>query len=114
MLASTSYMPLPTKIMIVLTIALSAICLVRVAWKAIKTATSPVRSVHAVVADKHKLETPAPMRYKAGVSRTRYVVTFSAEGKKRSFYVSEFSYNGYRLKESGTLKYKGERLIDFS
>ena len=43
-----------------------------------------------------------------------YYVTFSINGKHRSFKVSEFSYGGYRKGESGTLKYKGDRLIDFS
>ena len=43
-----------------------------------------------------------------------YYVTFSVNGKHRSFKVSEFSYGGYRKGETGTLKYKGDRLIDFS
>ena len=43
-----------------------------------------------------------------------YYVTFSVNGKRRSFKVSEFSYGGYRKGETGTLKYKGDRLIDFS
>ena len=43
----------------------------------------------------------------------RYYVTFQFNGKRKSFSVSEFSYNGYRKGETGTLKYKGDRLIDF-
>jgi hypothetical protein len=43
-----------------------------------------------------------------------YYVTFQVGGKRRSFRVSDFSYNGYRIGESGTLTYKGDRLIDFS
>ena len=31
-----------------------------------------------------------------------------------SFYVSELSYGGYRVGESGTLKYRGDRIIDFN
>ena len=42
-----------------------------------------------------------------------YVVTFLAGDKKLSFYVSEYSYNGYRINQKGTLKYKGTMLIDF-
>ena len=45
--------------------------------------------------------------------RVKYVVIFSAEGEKLSFYVSEFSYNGYHKGEKGTLTYKGKRLVDF-
>jgi hypothetical protein len=41
------------------------------------------------------------------------VVTFSAEGKRLSFYVSAFSYAGYTINESGMLTYKGDRLIGF-
>lgn len=42
-----------------------------------------------------------------------YVVTFLAGDKKLSFYVSEYSYNGYRINQKGILKYKGTMLIDF-
>ena len=42
-----------------------------------------------------------------------YVVTFLAGDKKLSFYVSEYSYNGYRINQKGTLKFKGTMLIDF-
>ena len=36
-----------------------------------------------------------------------------ADGKRLPFYVSEFSYSGYRLKEKGTLTYRGDRLLKF-
>ena len=42
-----------------------------------------------------------------------YVVTFLAGDKKLSFYVSEYSYNGYKVNQKGTLRYKGTMLIDF-
>ena len=42
-----------------------------------------------------------------------YVVTFLAGDKKLSFYVSEYSYNGYTINQKGTLKFKGTMLIDF-
>ena len=41
-------------------------------------------------------------------------VTFLIGNKHRSFRVSEFSYHGFRNGETGTLKYRGDRLIDFS
>lgn len=41
------------------------------------------------------------------------MVAFMANGKKRYFYVSEFSYGGYRINETGTLKYRGDRLLSF-
>lgn len=51
----------------------------------------------------------------SGTGKTKQCyVTFLINGKRRSFKVSEFSYNGYRKGKTGTLKYKGDRLIDFS
>ena len=70
---------------------------------------APVKTARATVVDKSKtrlLSTKDPQRY-------RYTVVFSVEGKKRGFYISEFSYGGYRVGERGTLTYKGDRLIEF-
>lgn len=53
-------------------------------------------------------------KYAPGNKRVRYVVNFLADGKKKSFYVHEFSYNGYHKGERGTITYRGDRLIDFS
>lgn len=70
---------------------------------------SPVRTVRAKVVDKSKVEFPS----KYGTN-TKYTVVFQTEGGKRlSFYVSEFSYGGYRRGESGMLKYQGNRIIGF-
>ena len=71
---------------------------------------SPVRTIRAKVIDKNKVEFPS----KYG-KNTKYAIVFQTEGgKKLSFYVSEFSYGGYRRGETGTLKYQGDRIIDFS
>lgn len=51
---------------------------------------------------------------KYGGKSVRYVVIFLVDGRKKSFYVSEFSWNGYREGERGKLTYQGDRLIDFS
>ena len=53
-------------------------------------------------------------KYSATGKSLHYYVTFLVNGKRKSFKVSEFSYNGYHKGETGTLKYKGDRLIDFS
>ena len=71
-----------------------------------------VRTVSAEVVGKQTVEWFS--KYAGNGKRTRYVVNFLVEGKKKSFYVSEFSYNGYRKGERGTLTYQGDRLIDFS
>lgn len=72
---------------------------------------SPVKTVSAVVVDKHKTEVFS--KYAGNGKQVKYVVVFSAGGKKLSFYVSEFSYSGYRAGEKGKLTYKGNRIIDF-
>ena len=71
---------------------------------------APVKKVKATVIDKNKVE----LFSKHGGKHYKYAVVFSAGAEKLSFYVSEFSYGGYRKGESGMLTYKGNRLIDFS
>ena len=53
-------------------------------------------------------------KYAASGKTNHYYVTFQIGSKCRSFKVSEFSYNGYHKGETGTLRFKGDRLIDFS
>ncbi|MBQ6997104.1 MAG: DUF2500 family protein [Oscillospiraceae bacterium] len=71
-----------------------------------------VKTVKATVVHKQTVESFS--KYAGNGTHTRYCVTFLIGGKRRSFYVSEFSYRGYKLNESGTLKYRGSRIIDFS
>jgi len=73
---------------------------------------SRTKTVKAVVV--HKQPVTSFSKYAGNAQHTRYCVTFQAGKKKLSFYVSEFSYKGYRINESGTLKYKGSKIIDFS
>ena len=79
--------------------------------KAVKNRCAPIKTVKAVVVDKNKVETFS--KYSGNGKSEKYVIVFSVNGKKKSFYVSQFSYNGYRINEKGTLKYKGDKLIDF-
>lgn len=72
---------------------------------------APVKTVSATVADKHKTESFS--KYAGNGKHIKYVIVFSAGGKKLSFYVSEFSYGGYRVGEKGTLTYKGNKIIAF-
>ena len=85
--------------------------MVRLLIKAIKTKHAPIKSVKAVVIDKHIIETFS--KYSGNGKYEKYVIVFSVDGKKKSFYVSQFSYGGYRVNEKGTLKYKGDKLIGF-
>lgn len=70
-----------------------------------------LHTVKARVVDKHTVESFS--KYKGNGKNIRYVVVFEIAGKKKGFYVSEFSYSGYRTGETGTLQYRGDRIVDF-
>ena len=86
--------------------------IVRIIIKTIKNKYASVKTVKAVVIDKHKIETFS--KYSGNGKNEKYVVVFSVNGKKKSFYVSQFSYGGYKINEKGKLKYKGDNLIGFN
>lgn len=94
-----------------LLIGLWAVAMLRVLIKAVKNKRAPVKTAAAVVADKNIVKTFS--KYAGNAEHKKYVVIFSVDGRKKSFYVSDFSYAGYRVGEKGTLKYKGDRLIEF-
>ena len=93
-------------------VGISVFAFVSLLVKLIKNRVAPVRTVKAVVLDKQKVEIFS--KYSGTGKQEKYVVVFSLDGKKKSFYVSQFSYGGYRLSEKGTLKYQGDKLIDFT
>ena len=88
-----------------------AVALIGFVIRTIRNKRGPVKTVQAEVVGKQTVENFS--KYSGTGKTTRYVVIFSAGGRKLSFYVSEFSYKGYKKGEKGTLKYKGDRLIDF-
>lgn len=90
---------------------IGALTVISILVRSIKNRYAPVKTVEAVVIDKNKIETFS--KYSGSSKSEKYVIVFSVDGKKRSFYVSKFSYDGYRINEKGTLKYKGDRLIEF-
>ncbi len=92
----------------------SLFILVAIAYRIISERFSKTITAQAVVVDKQKFEHRVLPKAMAPYSGTRCVITFLADGKKLSFYVSEFSYDGYAIDEKGTLTYKRNRLIDFS
>lgn len=77
----------------------------------VKSRYGKVKTVKAKVIDKFQTETFS--KYSGNGKDVQYRILFEAEGKKYSFRVSEFSYHGYQVGEKGTLKYQGDRLIDF-
>lgn len=79
--------------------------------KLVKNVVLPAKSVKAVVVDKHSYSTAAP--HSPSGTDTSYIVVFLVNGKRKRFFVSPFTYDGYRVGEKGILKYKGSRLISF-
>lgn len=85
--------------------------MIRLLIKTIRNKYSSEQTVKAVVVDKQIIETFS--KYSGNGKHEKYVIVFSVGGKKKSFYVSQFSYRGYRINEKGTLKYRGDKLIEF-
>lgn len=100
---------MPENITSIILLTLWLVLMLLLAIKFIRSKCAPVRTVKATVIDKNKVEF-----FSRSGQRAKYAVVFQTDqGKKLSFYVSEFSYGGYRQGETGTLKYKGDRIIDF-
>ena len=72
---------------------------------------APVKAVKAEVIDKYEPEMVS--KYPRTFKNKRYIVVFKTEDKRLSFDVSEFSYGNYKIKEKGTLRYKGNQIISF-
>jgi len=98
-------------VIVSLFMGVGALALVSLLVKVVKNRYAPVKTAKAVVIDKNKVETFS--KYSGTGKSEKYVIVFSVNGKKKSFYVSQFSFNGYRVNEKGTLKYKGDKLIEF-
>ena len=96
---------LPSYIMMALFVAITLLAAVRLfGWR-----LCPVRKVKAELVHKQTVE----FFSKYAGKKTKYAVTFLVDGRRKSFYVSAFSYDGYRVGEKGTLTYRGSRLIGF-
>lgn len=98
-------------VIISLFLGVGVLAVVSLLVKAVKNRCAPIKTVKAVVIDKNKVEYFS--KYSGTGKSEKYLIVFSVNGKKKSFYASQFSYNGYRINEKGTLKYKGDKLIDF-
>ena len=72
---------------------------------------APVKTVDAVVVKKYKVDNFS--KYSGTGVKSKYVVVFESGSKLIRLYVSEFSYNQYKVNEKGSLTYKGNSIIDF-
>ena len=80
--------------------------------KLINNKFAPIKTVSAIIIDKNIIETFT--KYSGNGRHKKYVIIFSINGKKKSFYVSHFSYDSYKINEKGILKYKGDKIVDFN
>ena len=98
-------------VIITLFIGVGVLAVAGILVRTLKNRYAPVKTVKAVVIDKNIVDTFS--KYSGNGKAEKYVIVFSVDGRKKSFSVSQFSYNGYRVNEKGTLKYKGDKLISF-
>lgn len=92
-------------------IFLFILCWAFIIKKLIWNRIAPVKTVKAELVDKYKANSPS--RYPKAFKPEKCIVVFKVGDKKLAFGVSEFSYNNYRVKEKGTLTYKGSNIISF-
>lgn len=102
---------LPNVVLVILFLGIGILALVSILVRFWKNHHAPVRTVPAVVVDKHRAEVFS--QYSGNGKREKYVVVFSVDGKKKGFSVSQFSYDGYQIGEKGRLTYQGDKLLDF-
>ena len=99
---------------LILNIAMILLCIspmIAISISLYRRKWGPIKSVPAQIINKNKFETFS--KYSSFGANKNYVIVFSINGKKKSFKVSEFSYDGYKVNEKGTLKYRGNTLISF-
>ncbi len=93
-------------ILAVLVLGLIILCY----WNLFRKRFAKVKKVKAQLVEKY---TYMPVS-RSNPNPKVYVLVFETEkGKKLSFNVPEFSYGGYKLKKKGTLKYKGDMILEF-
>ena len=78
-------------------------------WNFFRKRYGKVKKVKAQLVEKYTYNVVS----KTNPNQKAHVLVFDAEGKKLSFNVPEFSYGGYKLKKKGTLKYKGDMILEF-
>lgn len=102
---------LPNVVIAILFLGIGILAVVSSLARFWKNHHAPVQRVPAEVIGKHRAESFS--QYAGNGKREKYVVVFSVDGKKKAFFVSPFSYDGYHLHEKGQLTYRGEKIIDF-
>ena len=92
-------------------IAILVLCLMILCyWNVFRKRLAKVKKVKAQLVEKYTYDVVS----KTNPNAKCYTLVFETEkGKKLSFNVPEFSYGGYKVKKRGTLKYKGDMILEF-
>lgn len=77
----------------------------------LRSVIGPTKTAKAVVQKKYVAQSFS--KYAGNGVKEKHMIVFDIEGKTKSFQVSAFSYDGYHVKEKGTITYKGDKLLKF-
>lgn len=92
---------------------IGVIIIVGIGIRVIKNYFSKEKATKATVIGKQCYDRRIYQKNGAPFTKKVYVVTFLCENKKKHFTVSELSYINCRVNQEGTLRHKGNRIIDF-
>ena len=92
---------------------IGVIIVVGISIKVIINIFSKEKSIMAKVVDKQSYDKQIYRKSQAPFIQKEYVITFLCGNKKKYFNVSELSYRNYKVNQKGTLKYKGNQIVDF-
>ena len=93
---------------------IGAIIVIGIIIRVIINLFSKEKSIKAIVVDKQSYDKQIYRKSQAPFTVKEYVITFLCGNKKKYFSVSELSYRNYKVNQKGTLKYKGNQIIDFN
>jgi len=91
----------------------AAVCYGGIVFRLLKQKRSMKKTVDAVLVNKQQYTQQMVSRAQGVQKAERYVLTFSAQGRRLDFYVSAPVYESCALEETGVLVYQGERFISF-
>ena len=95
-------------------VVIGAVIVIGIIIRVIINIFSKEKSIKAIVVDKQSYDKQIYRKSQAPFTRKEYVITFLCGNKKKYFNVSELSYRNYKVNQKGTLKYKGNQMIDFN
>lgn len=100
-------------IVTIIFVIFSVLIIVLISAKYIKNNVSSVKRIKATVIDKQSFIKENVSKSRGVTKQNCYAVTFLTEDKKHTFYVSYNTFTSCKLKQKGTLVYKGDKFLKF-